>query len=91
MSHSKHTKRGSSLYLENWNPAAKKYISVCKICGTRGYSPAIDEPDFTSLHWENSVIAKELRRTLRPLPLDALGRCETCAAVMEQNNGRESQ
>lgn len=26
MSHSKHTKRGYSLYLEKWDPAAKKYI-----------------------------------------------------------------
>jgi hypothetical protein len=87
MSHRKHTKRGASLYLEKWNPAAKQYIHTCAVCGAKGYSPAVDEPDFEALHWENSVIAKELRRTLKPLPLDRLGRCGTCAAVMEQKHG----
>ena len=28
MSHSKYNKRGKSLYLDNWNPNAKKYINV---------------------------------------------------------------
>ena len=31
MSHSKHTKRGYSLYIENWNRSAKKYINICCI------------------------------------------------------------
>lgn len=46
MSHSKHNKRGHSLYLDSWNPNAKKYINECKICGYKGYSPAIEQPDF---------------------------------------------
>jgi hypothetical protein len=48
MSHGKHNKRGHSLYLENYNPNAKKYIVECKICGFKGYSPAIKQPDFLS-------------------------------------------
>lgn len=42
MSHSKHTKRGYSLYLEKRDPAAKKYIHTCALCGCRGYSPALE-------------------------------------------------
>ncbi len=42
MSHSKHTKRGYSLYLEKWDSAAKKYIHTCALCGCRGYSPALE-------------------------------------------------
>lgn len=46
MSHSKYHKRGRSLYLDNWNPNAKKYINECKLCGNKGYSPAIEQSDF---------------------------------------------
>lgn len=45
MSHSKHTKRGYSLYLEKWDPAAKKYIRTCALCGCRGYSPALEQDE----------------------------------------------
>ena len=48
MSHCKYNKHGRSLYLDNWNPNAKKYINECKICGYKGYSPAIEQPDFLS-------------------------------------------
>ena len=48
MSHSKYNKRGHSLYLDNWNPNAKKYINECSVCGHKGYSPAIEQPDFLS-------------------------------------------
>ena len=40
MSHSKYNKRGHSLYLDNWNPNAKKYINECKMCGYKGYGYA---------------------------------------------------
>ena len=82
MSHSKRTKRGYSLYLERWNPDAKKYINVCKICGRKGYRPMIEEAGFCSdpLH---SAIYSELVRTLPRLPLDEAGLCEACAGVME--------
>lgn len=41
MSHSKYTKRGYSLYIENWNRSAKKYINICGIWGHKGYSPGV--------------------------------------------------
>ena len=83
MPHSKHTKRGFSLYLERWNPSAKRYLNPCVLCGAKGYSPAVDEPDFERLSWENSVTAKELRRMMRCLPLNEQGRCADCAARAE--------
>lgn len=80
MSHGKFTKRGRSLYLENWNPSAKKYINTCKICGHSGYSPVIEEEGFCSVV-PNGVIYEELKKTLPRLPLDELGRCEHCASL----------
>lgn len=82
MSHSKQTKRGYSLYLEQWNPNAKKFINVCKICGRKGYSPVIEEAEFCS-DPKQRVIYSELVRTLQRLPLDEAGRCEVCAGVMD--------
>ena len=86
MSHSKMTKRGRSQYLENWNPAAKKYINICKICGHRGYSSAIDEEDFCDI-LGNGAIRYELKKTLERLDLDELGRCEICARVHDNRDG----
>ena len=83
MSHSKFTKRGKSLYLENWNPAAKKYINVCKICGHKGYSPVIEEEGFCDEKLENGAIYSALKRTLTKLELDELGRCEICAKLQD--------
>ena len=59
MSHSKYTKRGYSLYIENWNRSAKKYINTCVICGHQGYSPVIERNDFCD-SWKNKLIYKEL-------------------------------
>ena len=84
MSHSKMTKRGYSLYLEKWNPEAKKYINVCKICGHTGYSPVIDDENFCD-ETPNGVIKRELKRTLKKLELDVYGRCEQCAKVHGEN------
>lgn len=82
MSHSKHTKRGYSLYIEKWNGSAKKYINTCKICGHTGYSPVIEREDFlTSL--ENAAIYKELTKILNKLELDESGRCKDCAKVQD--------
>ena len=72
MSHSKKTKRGYSLYLEQWNPNAKKYINVCKVCGRKFCS----DP-------KNRAVYSELVRTLQRLPLDEAGRCEVCAGLMD--------
>lgn len=80
MSHSKHTKRSYSLYIEKWNKSAKKYINTCVICGYRGYSPVIEYENFcTTL--ENKVIFKELSKILNKLELDEFGRCIDCARI----------
>lgn len=83
MSHSKHTKRGYSLYIEKWNSSAKKYINTCKICGHSGYSPVIKREDFRS-SLENAAIYKELTKTLNKLELDELGRCKDCAKIQDK-------
>ena len=77
MSHSKHTKRGYSIYLEKWNPSAKKYINTCAICGSRGYSPVIEE--FLSY----TVEYRELTKILPKMELDELDRCGDCARVQD--------
>ena len=82
MSHSKMTKRGRSQYLEKWNPSAKKYINICRICGKRGYSPAIEQDGFCDVSG-NGVIFAELKRTLTKLDLDETGRCGHCAKVQD--------
>ncbi|MBQ9956182.1 MAG: hypothetical protein IJO99_01275 [Ruminococcus sp.] len=83
MSHSKHTKRDYSIYIEKWNKSAKKYINTCVICGHKGYSPVVENDDFcTTL--ENKVIFKELSKTLHRLDLDEYGRCVACARVQEK-------
>ena len=88
MSHSKFNKRGFSLYLNKWNPSAKKYINVCAICESQGYSPVILEADFyngnPNIYTENRAIYEELTRTLKPLLLDDVGRCEVCVKIQAQ-------
>ena len=74
------TRRGRSLYLESWNPSAKKYVNTCKICGHRGYSPVIEQEGFCDTV-PNGAIYEELKSTLKELALDELGRCEMCARV----------
>ena len=91
MSHSKFTKRGNSLYVDNWNPAAKKFINTCSVCGAEGYDPSIDEEGFVYdnagniTNSEHRAIRTELQRILNPLPLDHLGRCSTCSRIMDKN------
>lgn len=84
MSHGKMTKRGRSQYIESWNKSAKKYINTCVICGHKGYSPVIDANGFCDLPG-NGRIYEQLKKTLLPLPLDRLGRCEDCARVQDQH------
>ena len=90
MSHSKYTKRGRSLYVENWNPDAKRFINTCAVCGAQGYSPTIDEEGFVFDKANNvnnrvhMVIRDELMTILDPLTLDELGRCEQCAKIMDK-------
>ncbi len=88
MSHSKLNKRGSSLYLDKWNPSSKKYINVCNICGCQGYSPVILDANFynkaPNVHSEKRAIYNELTKILNPLALDELGRCEVCAKIQDE-------
>ena len=91
MSHSKYNKRGKSLYLDNWNPNAKKYINECSVFGHKGYSPAIEQPDFLSdtdkdpfTFSVNKAIYEELTKTFSVLELDEFGRCETCARIQDK-------
>ena len=84
MSHSNFRKNGKSLYIDNWNPSAKKYIHICYLCGKKGYSPAIEAEDFTN-SLEHKAIYNELRRMFdRPLSLDSLGRCDDCARLQDE-------
>lgn len=87
MPHSKFNNRGFSLYLNNWNRSTKKYINVCCLCGRQGYSPAILAADFynrdADTYSEKRAIYEELTRTLNPLPLDDLGRCEICRGLSD--------
>ena len=89
MSHSKHNKKGFSLYLEKWNPSSKKYINVCKICGRKGYSQVILADDFydknSNIHSEKRAIYEELIKTLNLLQLDDLGRCNVCAKLLRSH------
>ncbi|MBP1585841.1 MAG: hypothetical protein ILP17_09135 [Lachnospiraceae bacterium] len=87
MSHSKHTKRGYSIYLEKWNPSSKRYINTCAICGSRGYSPVIEAEDF-----DQKSVFQELKRTLPRMEIDEYGRCNDCAEIMDKvmNNEGES-
>ena len=89
MSHSKFNKRGYSLYVENWNPRAKKFINTCKICGHSGYSPTIEDEGFAKIDYEYRAIFAELTSTLERLPLDEFGRCEICARVQEGNQSNK--
>lgn len=84
MSHSKVTKRGRSLYVEKWNPSAKKYINTCVLCGHKGYSPVIEQDDFCNT-LENTAVYMELSKTLNKLELDSLERCEECARIQDKN------
>ncbi len=79
MSHSKFRKNGQSLYINNWNTAAQKYIHICYLCGKKGYSPAIEDADFlTTL--ERKAIHNELTKMFdSALELDSFGRCAECA------------
>lgn len=84
MSHSKFNKRGRSLYIEKWNPYAKKFINECKLCGRRGYRPGIEAEGFKEEDPMYRAIYGELVTTMNKLELDGLGRCETCASLMDK-------
>lgn len=91
MSHSKMTKRGRSHYAESRNPSAKRFINICICCGAKGYSPTIDDDGFIYdsakkiIDFEHRAIRTELKRVLKPLSLDALGRCTDCAERMDRS------
>ena len=83
MSHSKMTRRGKSHYLESWDPRAKRFIVSCSHCGHLGFRPEVLEPAFVQTAKGRPTKA-ELEAVLKPLTLDAAGRCEVCANVSQQ-------
>ncbi len=84
MSHSKHTKRGYSIYIEKWKPSVKKYINTCSLCGCQGYSPVIEEEGI-----RDDVAARELIKTLPKMEIDEFGRCSDCRRLQEGSVGNE--
>lgn len=81
MSHSKFRRKGHSLYIDSWNPSAKKFINTCCLCGREGYSPSILETDFIN-SLEREAIYNELTKMFNSsLKLDSFGRCEKCAKI----------
>lgn len=79
MSHSKFHKRGQSLYIKNWNPEAQKYIHACCLCGRKGYSPSIEDADFSNTPERTAIYTELTKMFTSALPLDSYGRCEDCA------------
>ena len=75
MSHSKLTKRGKSLYLDKWNPYAKKYINTCCLCGAVGYDTSIEKDGFIIqldyYVWEETckLIAKMKENNIKTVPI----------------------
>ena len=95
MSHSKKTKRGKSLYLDTWHREGRRFVVTCALCGREGYSPSILEEGFEKegnvAKHEHSAVAAELMRIYKPLPLDALGRCEVCARAMDRRKEEDEE
>ena len=85
MSHSKINKNGYSLYIEKWNPKAKKYINTCALCGSQGYSPSINCEGFDNDNIRR-VMRNELKKTFPELHLDDHGRCEDCAKRLNKQS-----
>ena len=50
----------------------KRWVNRCVACGSIGYRPEM--PD-------TARGARQLKRELRPLPLNALGFCDVCGPV----------
>ena len=81
--------RGKSLFVEKWNPSAKKFINTCAICGKQGYKPSIAEEGFIHpapnvTNHEHDAIFSELSSVYEPLALDSLNRCENCAKLIDK-------
>ena len=83
MSSSKRKTQGHSLYLENWNPTANKYVVACSMCGLKGHSPTIESDDFLAAR-KGRIIHDELKRLIDVLVLDDSGHCPDCADRMKR-------
>ena len=70
-------KEGIRYILKNGIHLQKKNINTCAICGSRGYSPVIE--DFL----RDTVEYRELTKILPKMELDDLGRCDDCARVQD--------
>ena len=84
MSHSKERKGGRSLYTEKWNPAAKKYIRTCVLCGRQGYSPSVAGEEFASDRGKKRIREELMRLYPSPLAVDEYGRCSLCAELQNK-------
>lgn len=84
MSYSKKRPQGRSLYLENWNPDARKYIVSCAGCGERGYCRTVEKSDFLATR-KGRVIRDELSRLISVLELSDSGLCQDCSDRTESN------
>ena len=74
---------------------AKRWVNRCLICGATGYKPEL--PDVLKRRMRKAsdavptatAAARNLRELLPPLPVDALGRCEACAEMADDDSDSE--
>jgi hypothetical protein len=71
-------------YLRDY-PDLKRWMNQCVACQSRGYRPDLPE----NIYDRPNAAAGNLRSFFQPLPLDALGRCHTCAMVLDAGDGSE--
>ena len=64
-------------YLRDY-PELERWMNQCVLCQTRGYKPELPE----MIRKEPTFADRNLRSFFKPLLVDALGRCEVCAAAI---------
>lgn len=77
MTKSTHGTNSGERYLRQY-PALERWMNQCVLCQARGHKPELPEQIFAVATFADG----NLRAFFAPLPLDDLGRCETCAAAM---------
>jgi hypothetical protein len=65
-------------YLRDY-PALERWMNQCILCQARGYKPELPE----MIGKEPTFADQNLRSFFKPLPVDALGRCEVCASAAD--------
>lgn len=69
------------LYLDTY-PNLLKWINECPICHAKGYKP--DMPDAVGGFLIPEATARYIKKKLRPLPVDDMGFCDTCARFINR-------